>query len=255
MLSRREAVRRSLQVLGAGALTGCFEFDSEPAGPESDVYRLPARPGNPTFLGTPGIQYFSNEDVDAMYYVPSTVDRTKPVPMVVFLHGALRTVEFFINAFAPGAEEAGVIVLAPFSNNGTWDAIRHNFGPDPFRINAAMQWIFDRWSIDPRRIVMSGFSDGATYSLAIGRANGDFFSRVVAYSPGFIIEVSEFGDPPILITHGRGDQVLTFEVTSELIVPDLIQRGYQVDFRPFDGPHAVLLSAANEVMSDLTATA
>lgn len=254
MISRRKAVQVGLQALGAGALTGCFKFGSEPVGPASDVYRLTARPGPPTLLGTPGGQYFSTNEVDGMYYVPSTIDRTKPVPLVVFLHGALRTVDFFINAFAPGAEAAGVIVLAPYSNGGSWDAIRNNFGPDPYRINAAMQWMFNRWNIDPQRIVLSGFSDGATYSLALGRANGDFFSRVVAYSPGFIIEVAEFGDPPILITHGRDDQVLTFEVTSELIVPELVRRGYVVDFRPFDGPHAVLLSAANEVMSALTAT-
>jgi predicted esterase len=254
MVSRRKVVFRGLQALGAGALTGCFKFGSEPVGPASDVYRLTARPGAPTFLGTPGGQYFSTTEVDGMYYVPTNIDRNQPVPLVVFLHGALKNVDVFINAFAPGAESAGVIVLAPYSNGQSWDAIRANFGPDPYRINAALQWTFDRWSIDPQRIVMSGFSDGGTYSLAIGRANGDFFSRVVAYSPGFILEVAEFGDPPLLITHGRADQVLTFEVTSELIVPELIRRGYVVDFRPFDGPHAVLLSAANEVMSDLTAT-
>jgi phospholipase/carboxylesterase len=255
MVSRREAVKRGLQVFGAGALTGCFNFGNESIGPASDVYRLIARPGIPTLLGTGGVQYFSNPDVDAMYYVPSTIDRSKPVPLVLFLHGAMRTVDFFINAFAPGAEASGVIVLAPFANSGSWDAVRYNFGPDPYRINAALQWMFDRWRIDPQRIVISGFSDGGTYSLAIGRANGDLFSRVVAYSPGFIIEIEEVGDPPILITHGRDDPVLPFEITSELLVPELIRRGYVVDFRPFDGPHAVLLSAANEVMSDLTATA
>jgi predicted esterase len=253
MVTRRAAVVRGLQALGAGALTGCFNFGSEPIGPASDVYRLTARPGPPTLLGTPGAQFFSTTEVNGMYYVPSTVDRSRPVPLVLFLHGALKTVDFFINGFAPGAEAAGVIVLAPFSNGQSWDAIRANFGPDPYRINAALQWMFDRWNVDPQRIVISGFSDGATYSLALGRANGDFFSRVVAYSPGFIIEVAEFGEPPLLITHGRDDRILAFEVTSELIVPDLIRRGYVVDFRPFDGPHAVLLSAANEVMSVLTA--
>ena len=38
--------------------------------------------------------------------------------------------------------------------------------------------------IDPSRIAMAGFSDGASYSLSVGLANGDLFSAVFGFSPG-----------------------------------------------------------------------
>jgi predicted esterase len=34
-------------------------------------------------------------------------------------------------------------------------------------------------------LAVSGFSDGASYALSIGPANGDLFTHVMAFSPGF----------------------------------------------------------------------
>jgi hypothetical protein len=41
-------------------------------------------------------------------------------------------------------------------------------------------------SVDPTRMLLHGLSDGASYGLTLGMANGDLFGRVVASSPGFI---------------------------------------------------------------------
>jgi predicted esterase len=98
---------------------------------------------------------------------------------------------------------------------------------------------------------MSGFSDGGTYSLGIGRANGDLFTRVVAYSPGFLLGVEAVGKPPILITHGTSDTVLPIDATSRLMVPQLRSLGYAVDYREFDGGHAVPMSVLNELLRSL----
>jgi phospholipase/carboxylesterase len=169
----------------------------------------------------------------------------------VFLHGALRTVDFFVDAFTAPADRVGVIILAPFSTQETWDAILGRFSNDVRVLDAALKFVFERWTIDPARLVLSGFSDGGTYSLAMGRANGDLFSRVVAYSPGFLIGVSNVGTPPILISHGTEDAVLPIAQTSRLIVPALRQAGYTVDYREFSGPHAVPSSISTEVIEDL----
>jgi phospholipase/carboxylesterase len=194
----------------------------------------------------------ADPSVDAVLYVPASVLDLESAPLLVFLHGALRTVDAFVDALIPAADENKVIVLAPYADYGTWDAITYgDFGPDVAGVNAALAWVFARWPIDPARIVLSGFSDGATYTLALGRANGDLFSRLVAYSPGFLIGVDPVGQPPILITHGYDDTVLSYAYTSGVIVPELMRAGYRVDFRSFVGSHAVPGSVANEVMRDL----
>jgi phospholipase/carboxylesterase len=251
VLTRREM----LGILGAtasGALGGCLGV-RDPTVRARAAPRLKARPGTPTLTGVTGKSTFATQDVDGVVYVPTTAMRDKELPVVVMLHGALRTVDVFVDGFAPVAEEAGVIVLAPFSDNGTWDAIQTRFGPDVTRIDAALSWLFARWKVSPSRIVMSGFSDGGTYAIAMGRANGDLFSRVVAYSPGFLLDVEPVGRPPFLITHGTKDEVLPIDSTSRVIVPLLRNDGYEVDFREFDGPHAVPLAVANEVMRSLAA--
>jgi predicted esterase len=160
-------------------------------------------------------------------------------------------VEFFMEGHKPFADHSGVIILAPYSTRGTWDAINGRFSNDVRIIDGALKWVFDRWNIDPARLAFCGFSDGATYSLALGRVNGDLFSKVVAYAPGFLIPITAVGRPPILITHGREDTVLPIDQTSRLIVPTLRQQGYQVDYREFTGPHAVPLTVAEEVVRSL----
>ncbi|MGZ4788523.1 MAG: hypothetical protein ACXVZX_08375 [Terriglobales bacterium] len=40
--------------------------------------------------------------------------------------------------------------------------------------------------MDPARIAIGGFSDGASYALTIGITNGRLFTHIVAFSPGFM---------------------------------------------------------------------
>jgi predicted esterase len=80
-----------------------------------------------------------------------------------------------------------------------------------------------------------------------------WFSRVVAYSPGFLLDVETVGKPPILVTHGVDDTVLPIEGSSRMIVPILQELGYEVDYREFDGPHGVPSSVAEEVTRLLSA--
>jgi phospholipase/carboxylesterase len=249
-MSRRKALGLLGRLIGAGALAGCLGNGVEPG--SQDGPHLSARPASPTVEGATGKSAFADPAVHGVVYVPSTTTRDTATPLVVFLHGALRTVDYFVDGLAPGAESSGVIVLAPYAAVDTWDAIHGAFGPDIAGIDAALRWVFARWQIDAARIVLSGFSDGGTYGLAVGRANGDLFARVVAYSPGFLIGITPEGRPPILITHGTQDTVLPIDQTSRVIVPELRRDGYDVDYREFVGPHAVPLEVANEVMADLT---
>jgi predicted esterase len=38
-------------------------------------------------------------------------------------------------------------------------------------------------AIDPARVAIGGFSDGATYALSLGLINGDLFKRVAPSHP------------------------------------------------------------------------
>jgi predicted esterase len=139
-------------------------------------------------------------------------------------------------------------VLAPDSRDSTWDAIRGGFGPDVAFIDRALARVFDTVSVDPARIALGGFSDGASYALSLGLVNGDLFRRVVAFSPGFIVAGPLQGKPQFFISHGTADQILPIDRCSRAIVPQLQRRGYDVTFKEFDGGHQVPPDIARDAM-------
>ena len=217
--------------------------------------RLLSRPAQPTLTGSKGRTQFDIGGSTAVAYVPPSVERQTPTAVLLFLHGALREVDASVEGHRAGADANGVIVVAPYASFGTWDAIYGTFDQDIYLLDAVLEWVFQRWTIDPARVAISGFSDGGTYSLAVGRSNGDFFSRVAAYAPGFLLDITPVGRPPILITHGTQDTVIPVQNTSGFIVPWLRQLGYTVDYREFDGPHAIPLSALNALLQMLGTSA
>ena len=88
-----------------------------------------------------------------------------------------------------------------------------------------------------RSYAVCGFSDGASYALSLGLANGDLFSSVIAWSPGFRAEVESRGEPRFFVSHGTDDPILPIESTSRQMVPDLRGAGYPVTYVEFTGGH------------------
>jgi len=134
-----------------------------------------------------------------------------------------------------------MILLAPDSRSlYTWDAIMGAFGPDVEFLDLALGYTFERCRIDPARIALGGFSDGASYALSLGIRNGDLFSHLIAYSPGFYIATgSPVGKPPVFVSHGTWDDVLPVTTSRDFIVPSLRGKGYEVVYNEFEGGHEV----------------
>jgi phospholipase/carboxylesterase len=89
-------------------------------------------------------------------------------------------------------------------------------------------------------VACTGFSNGASYTLSLGLTNGDLFSRLVAFSPGFMAPTELRGRPEVFIAHGTQDNALPIDQTSRSIVPELRAAGYDVIYREFEGKHEIL---------------
>jgi phospholipase/carboxylesterase len=175
---------------------------------------------------------------DGYLYVPEGVSSERATPLVVFFHGAGGRAEQ-AEMIRPLADRHQVLVLATDARATTWDVIVDEIGPDVTFLDRALHWTFDRFTVDPSRVAATGFSDGASYALSLGLANGDLFTNVVAFSPGFAAPPDLHGKSRIFISHGADDRVLPIDRCSREIVPRLRRRGYDVDYREFDGPHTV----------------
>ena len=216
---------------------------------DSQDGRLTARPGKPTGLEPKlGLQRIGRES-EALLYVPPEYRHDDPRPLVVTLHGAGGSARHGLDLFLPLAEEGGLIILAPKSFGGTWDVILGGYGPDVASIDEALKQTFARYAVDGRRVAIGGFSDGASYALSLGLTNGDLFTAVLAFSPGFVASGQRRGSPSVFVSHGSEDRVLPIDVTSRRVVPSLRSAGYEVRYREFDGPHTVPPDIAREAVA------
>ena len=190
---------------------------------------------------------------DGLLLVPSGYRAEQPAPLLVLLHGAGAHGEDILPAFRALAERFGIIMLAPSSIGPTWDIILGDYGPDVARIDAALEQVFDRYAVDPKRIAVGGFSDGASYALSLGLMNGTLFTHILAFSPGFMAPTTTRGHPRIFISHGTADTVLPIDRCSRRIVPLLEAENYDPDYREFEGGHVVPPALAEEAFRNFAA--
>lgn len=216
---------------------------------EASTGRLGARPRHAEKAGPTGLRQLKLGDRrDGFIYVPAGVGANRPAPLIVMLHGAGGEARHGIRLLQNFADRSGVILLAPDSRGQTWDVIMGGYGPDVAYIDSALEQTFGSYSIDPARVAVAGFSDGASYALSLGVSNGDLFTHVIAFSPGFISPAGERGKPSLFISHGTRDRVLPVESCSRRIVPRVRRAGYSVLYREFDGPHTVPDEVAAEAL-------
>jgi len=223
------------------------------------VQAAPAVPASPiveTTAATPHGRLVALPD-DAVAYIPGSAG-PRP-PLLVLLHGAGRTRMYMINHLMEQADKRGIALLAPTSKDVTWDVIKialepsspgsaideklgHRFtnSRDAKRVDAAIANFAKIERFDRARTVLAGFSDGATFALALGMARSQPFSAVIAWSPGIAIQTSQPArGRRVFVSHGRSDPVLSYATDCGEIVPLLQGEGAIVTFLPFDGVHEV----------------
>jgi phospholipase/carboxylesterase len=248
-VNRREFGVVAGSVLASWALGAC---EALPAADAQDA-RIKARPRPESAPPVAG-DHALNLDIsrDAVLHVPPNAGRG-PIPLIVLLHGAGNSGGGILRRLGAAADTAGVAVLAPDSRGSTWDAVRSRFGPDVAFLNRALERVFGMIAVDPARVGVGGFSDGATYGLSLGLVNGSLFRTIVAFSPGFLVEGPAEGRPRCFVSHGTRDDILPIERCSRVIVPLLRQRGHEVIFREFNGGHEIPPAIAAEGLQQLTA--
>lgn len=204
---------------------------------------LTAVPGNKTVFGdfNTGVQpLWLDGNRDGFIYVPKGYRKDKPAALAVMLHGAGGVAEHGLHLLRSYADDQYMILLAPASHYETWDIIaKGSFDADVIFIDQALSIIFNSYAIDKAHIAIGGFSDGASYALCLGLSNGQLFTHIIAFSPGFYFTRKNTGKPALFISHGVNDQVLPINPCSRRIVPDLKRQGYQVNYHEFEGGHEI----------------
>ncbi len=191
-----------------------------------------------------GLMRFASEDEASdgerggfWLYVPENYDPARAWPLVMALHGGSGTGRQFLWSWLRDARSRGAILVAPSSVGATWALM----GPDVDTPN--LERIVDavraNWSVDPARVLLSGMSDGGTFTYVAGLQASSPFTHLAPVSAAFhpllvqMIAADRVRGLPVHIVHGALDWMFPAEVAREAQIV-LKRVGANVTYREID---------------------
>jgi phospholipase/carboxylesterase len=171
--------------------------------------------------GETGLVRFG-EDPDAREtvwaYIPETYAAGTPHPVVVCLHGGSGRGRAFIWSWVREARSRGAIVIAPTSLGPTW-AIQGEDVDSP-HVAGVLDFVGQTWSIDRERVLLTGMSDGGTFSYVSGLQKESPFTHLApvaaAFHPLLTMTAAErLRGLPIHIIHGTQDWMFPVQMARE----------------------------------------
>jgi phospholipase/carboxylesterase len=185
-------------------------FRDDPAWPA----RL-AAPANPDT----GVFHFGNQADERggfSVYVPPWYDPAQPHPIVVALHGGAGHGRLFLWNWVPHARTRGLIVVAPTAIGGTWSLRDPEIDSDNLR--DILTRVGARWNLDPSHRLLTGMSDGGTFTLLSGLDEDSPFTHLAPVAAAFHPMLLAMTEPrrltglPIYLVHGALDWMFPVDI-------------------------------------------
>ena len=152
-------------------------------------------------------------------YVPEYFDPAQPMPLVVALHGGSGHGRNFVWTWLVEARSRGALVLSPTARGDTWSLTGADV--DAENINRMLDFVMERWPVDTARVLLTGMSDGGTYSYLLGLQDDARFTHLAPVSASFhplLIEAASaerLRDLPIYLVHGCLDWMFHVDVARQ----------------------------------------
>ncbi|TWT15127.1 phospholipase [Reyranella sp. CPCC 100927] len=142
-------------------------------------------------------------------YVPEWYDAARAWPLVVALHGGSGNGGAFLWSWVREARTRGFIVVAPTAAGSTWSLMEPEVdGPNIDRMIAD---VAGQWRIDAERQLLTGMSDGGTFTYVLGLRGDCHFTHLAPIAASFHPLLMTFADSdrvrglPVHIVHGTHD--------------------------------------------------
>jgi phospholipase/carboxylesterase len=216
------AIPKALEALYplARVLPAVNRFFLDPAHrDDADLQKRLMRQPQPADTGV--MLFGDNPDTrDAVWiYVPETYHASIPHPVVFALHGGSGRGRAFMWSWVAACRSRGTILVAPTSLGQTW-AIQGDDRDSP-HIASILAFVRRKWTIDERRILLTGMSDGGTFSCTSGLVAGSPFTHLAPVAAAFHPMLSAMADEdrmnglPIHIIHGQRDWMFPIAMAQE----------------------------------------
>jgi phospholipase/carboxylesterase len=168
-------------------------------------------------------------------YVPEYYDAAVRWPLIVALHGGSGHGADFLWTWLREARTRGCIVASVTSHGDTWSL--HQPEVDGMRLRELVAGIASRWSIDSEHVLLTGMSDGGTFSLLTGLMGRAPFTHLApisgSFHPMLLGVAADIGGLPIYLVHGTLDWMFPIEM-ARTAASALSAAGAAVTFREID---------------------
>ena len=157
-------------------------------------------------------------------YVPENYHPQHHWPLIIALHGAGGANDEYLLTWLRPAKSKGYIVLAPKSLGLTWAIEKPE--PDVVSVTSTLMALRERYAIDPDRILVTGLSDGGTFSYALSASRPNLFGAVAPVA-GVLppwLDMQKAVTLPFLIIHGSQDFIFPVAV-ARLAHATLVENG------------------------------
>jgi phospholipase/carboxylesterase len=204
----------------AGTLPLVDQFFLDPSLRSNQPLQRPA-PGGPA-QDNVGVMRFDGERGERggfWLYVPEQYAPDRAWPLVVALHGGSGTGRLFLWSWLRDARSRGAILAAPTSVQATWALASPD--ADTPNLTRLLQFISSRWNVDPGRLLLTGMSDGGTFTYLSGLEEASPFTHLAPVSAAFHPMLAQMADAertrglPIYITHGALDWMFPVELARQ----------------------------------------
>jgi len=195
--------------------------------------------GDPPAL-TPGLHHLTLPRADEptvgyAIYIPGNYSPSTLVPLILALHFGVRggdaagaggdVVKILIG---PALAELGAIIVAPDSVRGDWSSPENDKA-----VNALLDMVEARYSIDKKKVAVTGFSMGGAGSWHFAEKFPERFSAAIPVAGRPPASASGWR-LPVLAIHSRDDQVVPFDPT-EARIAELQKAGVNAKLIPLTG--------------------
>ena len=149
-----------------------------------------------------------------VYHVPAALG--PQVPLILVFHGHYMTGEqqSKMTHLDPVADARGFIVVYPNGIRRGWEDGRQNKGVDDLGfLHAMIAWFLKQYPIDRKRIYVTGFSNGATFSEVVGCTQANTIAAIAPVSGPMSADIEPTCHP------SRPISVLAIDGTKDPLVP------------------------------------
>ncbi len=167
-------------------------------------------------------------------YVPEYYDEGAAYPLIVALHGGSGHGADFLWTWLREARTRGAILVAPTSQGRTWSLRPPDLdGP---RIDAIVAGVRQRWNVNPRKMLLTGMSDGGTFTFVTGLRAESPFTHLAPSSASFHATLVAGSSPgrlaglPVYLMHGALDWMFPVDF-AHIANAALTRAGARVVFR------------------------